>query len=236
MLNAPCPQCGAPLLFRSIGLPIIVCEYCRSTVVRSGDSLSRTGSSSGVPETITPLQLGTQGDDNGQAFTLVGRVRWLWGASPENGDIAQGCWTEWLMLYADSSFGWLAEAGGRLMLSRRITINGNNAILKAVARGERVAPGDRCKIDGVVYRVNDARWAVSAGCDGEIPFAAPPGERLFGVDLGTGDGRFLSMQRHGEQVEAYAGRLVSLRQLRPRGLRSLDGWQPPQWALADAPA
>ncbi len=236
MLQAPCPQCGAPLTFRSVGLPIIVCDYCRSTVMRTGDRLARTGSSSGVPETVSPLMIGTEGQDGDAPFTLIGRIRWLWGATPENDNVAQGCWTEWLMLYGDSSFGWLAEAGGRLMLSRRTAIHRNNGIVQTLHAGGAVAVGERCKIDGVVYRVNDARWAVSAGCDGEIPFAAPPGERIYSVDLAAGDGRFMSFQRHDDQVEAYAGQMVRLQQLKPRGLRELPGWQAPAWVQAQTAA
>lgn len=235
MLEAPCPQCGAPLVFRSVGLPIIVCGYCRSTVMRIGDRLSKQGSSVSVPDSASPLQLGTTGMDLEQPFTLIGRVRWLWGISDADA-VAKGSWTEWLMLYADSSFGWLAEAGGRLMLSRRTDISANNKILKALAGGGAIAPGDRCTIDGDGFRVTDARWAVSAGCDGEIPFAAPAGERMFGVDLVSGKGRFASFQRHEGQVETWIGRLVTLKQLKPQGLRDVPGWQPPHWAQAGSAA
>lgn len=234
MLEAICPQCGAPLVFRSAGLPIIVCDYCRSTVMRTGDALSKTGSSAGVPEAASPLQLGVTGVDGDAPFTLVGRVRWLWGATPENGQVARGSWTEWLMLYGDSSFGWLAEAGGRLMISRRHTISANNKLLGHFTAGGAMRPGMDCEIDGTRFRVTDARPAVSAGCDGEIPFAAPPGETIFSVDLVSRDGRFAAFQRHGETVETYLGRTVTLQQLQPRGLRALPGWTPPDWATAAA--
>jgi hypothetical protein len=235
MLEAPCPQCGAPLTFRSVGLPIIVCDYCRSTVMRNGDALSKTGSSAGVPEAASPLQLGVTGVADGEAFQLIGRVRWLWGATADNGQIAQGCWTEWLMLFADSSFGWLAEAGGRLMVSRRHQISANNMIFRALSDGEAVRPGQGCQIDGRRFTVIDVRHAVSAGCDGEIPFAAPPGETLFSVDLGGSKGGFASLQRHDGQVECYLGRTVRLAELRPQGLRAVPGWEAPAWAGGSAP-
>lgn len=230
MLQAPCPQCGAPLVFRSAGLPVIVCDYCRSTVMRTGDALQRTGSSAGVPEAASPLQLGTTGTADGSTFTLVGRVRWLWGVGADG--IASGCWTEWLMLHADSSFGWLAEAGGRLFVTRRTLISPNNNIMRRLWDGGSIEPGQTCMIDGARFRVSDARWAVSAGCDGEIPFAAPPGERLYGVDLVGPDGAFVSMQRHDRQVEAYRGRQVRLVELKPQGLRAVPGWPTPAWASA----
>lgn len=230
MLEAPCPQCGAPLVFRSVGLPIIVCDYCRSTVMRTGSRLSRTGHSDGVPQAATPLQLGVTGTADGQAFTLTGCIRWQWGA--DAGGPAQGCWTEWLMLFSDSSFGWLAEAGGRLLVSRRQAISANNGVLRRLRDKGRVEPGDQCHIDGERFTVTDARAAVSAGCDGEIPFAAPPGERIFSVDLAGSRGGFASFQRHGDQLETYLGRGVRLADLDPRGLRPLPGWPTPAWAQA----
>ncbi len=230
MLEAPCPQCGAPLHFRSIGLPIIVCDYCRSTVMRTGSRLNITGRSDGVPEAASPLQIGVTGQADGQEFTLVGRIRWLWGT--ENGSPAQGCWTEWLMLFADSRFGWLAEAGGRLLFSRRSDISPNNGVLGRLRDGGSIKPRHQCIIDGERYSVTDARFATSAGCDGEIPFAAPPGTRIFSVDLTGHKGGFASFQRHDNQIETYLGRPVRLADLMLRGLRPVPGWPTPAWAAA----
>jgi len=234
MLEAPCPQCGAPLTFRSVGLPIIVCDYCRSTVMRTGSRLNATGRSDGVPEAATPLQIGVTGQVDGQGFTLVGRVRWQWGG--DAGAPVQGCWTEWLMLFDDSSFGWLAEAGGRLQFSRRSDISPNNGVLGRLRDGGSIEPRNQCLIDGERFTVTDARFATSAGCDGEIPFAAPPGTRMYSVDLTGHKGGFASFQRLDSQIETYLGRIVQLRDLAPRGLRPLSGWPTPAWAEAGAPA
>ena len=41
--RAPCPGCGAPVEFKSAQSTHAVCGYCQSTVVRSGDVLTRLG-------------------------------------------------------------------------------------------------------------------------------------------------------------------------------------------------
>lgn len=232
MPGAACPQCGAALTFRSVGLPVIVCAFCRSTVLRSGEDLTRLGESASLPETATPLQLGSSGRDGSQAFTLIGSVRWLWGAAPDNNHVAQGVWTEWLMLFDDGGHGWLAEAGGRLMLTRRSRADDRNALVAALRQGGAIKPGTRAQFGKIGYRVIDARPAVSAGCDGELPFAAPPGETMFGVDLAGADGSFASVQRHKDSIEVYLGRYVRLRELAPRGLRAVPGWAAPGWAAS----
>ena len=41
--RAPCPGCGAPVEFKSAQSTHAVCGYCQSTVVRSGEVLTRLG-------------------------------------------------------------------------------------------------------------------------------------------------------------------------------------------------
>ncbi len=194
--------------------------------MRSGDDLSLTGVAATVPETITPLQLGSSGHFDDQRFELIGRVRWQWMSEGRVG----GAWIEWLALFNDGSHGWLAEAMGRFMMTRRIDPLPGDPIVDAVAAGGKVIPGALMELAGIGYRVTDARAATAVGSDGELPFAAPAGEALFSVDLANGSGGCASVQRHGSSVSAYAGTAVKLVDLAPRGLRSLDGWTRPVWA------
>ncbi|GGE20053.1 hypothetical protein GCM10011529_28330 [Polymorphobacter glacialis] len=222
-----CPNCGAEITFRSIGLSVIVCDFCRSTILRSGDVLSIMGTAATVPDTISPLQIGTTGVHNGASFELIGRVRWSW----SEGEQIMGGWTEWLALFADGSHGWLAEAMGRYMLTRRIDAVGD-PILKAVAWGEPLTPGDGADLAGSSYAITDARPATVVGSDGELPFAAPKGETVFSVDMIDGAGGCASVQKHGDNVSAYVGRYVALSDLQLRNLRKIEGWPPPAWAAA----
>ena len=56
--RAPCPGCGAPVEFKSAQSTHAVCGYCQSTVVRSGDVLTRLGKMA-EPVSYTHLTLPT---------------------------------------------------------------------------------------------------------------------------------------------------------------------------------
>ena len=74
--RAPCPGCGAPVEFHSAQSTHAVCAYCQSTVVRSGEVLSRLGKMAEVFDDHSPLQLQASGrialDGQLVRFTLVG--------------------------------------------------------------------------------------------------------------------------------------------------------------------
>ena len=65
--RAACPNCGAPVEFRSAASPFAVCSFCRSTVVRDGDALRKIGESAELFDDHTPLQLGVAGQLPGRA-------------------------------------------------------------------------------------------------------------------------------------------------------------------------
>lgn len=226
MQRAPCPNCGADIVFRSLGLPVVVCDFCRSSVLRDGETLRVMGVSATVPETISPLQLGVTGTHFGSSFELIGRVRWAW----RSDGLVMGGWTEWLALFTNGSHGWLAEAMGRHMLTHAIVPLPDDDIVRAVAAGDRIVPGVLVELAGTGYRVADARAAEAVGSDGELPFAAPKGETLFSVDLVNAAGGCASVQNHAGEVSAYEGRHVALADLQLRGLRAIEGWKPPVWA------
>src|SRR5215207_847904 len=96
--RAPCPACGAPVEFRSAQSTHAICSFCRSTVVRDGDKLSRVGKMAELFDDHSPLQLMASGRWEGKAFTLVGRLQY-------KGDT--GTWTEWNALLGDGTIGVL---------------------------------------------------------------------------------------------------------------------------------
>jgi len=224
MLEANCPNCGAEIRFRSADLPVKVCAYCRSSVVREGESLKAVGRIAEVPEDVSPLQIGVRGRDGALGFELVGRVRWRW---------TDGGWNEWLMLFDDGSIGWLGEAMGRYMLLRQIAHSGfRTDMVRKLRDGHPVTVGTEATIDGIQYRVTDVKEATCAGGEGELPYSAPLGLTIASVDLMAADGHCASAQKDqgvGE-VSVYTGRYVSLADLRASGLRAFEGWPMPQFA------
>lgn len=227
MLDANCPNCGAAIRFRSADLPVKVCDYCRSAIVRSGDHLEAIGRIAEVPEDVSPLQIGARGSDEGQGFEVIGRVRWKW---------TDGGWNEWLILFQDGSSAWLGEAMGRYMLLRQIDHSGLRTGAVRKLRDDRpVVPGDEATIDGIDYRVTDVKEATCAGSEGELPYSAPLGLAMKSIDLMAGDGHCASIQKADSpeapgEVSVYAGRYVSLADLRATGLRAFEGWPMPRFA------
>lgn len=222
MLSASCPQCGAAITFRSAALPVKVCDFCRSVLVRRDGALEMAGTGSFVPDDVSPLQIGTRGSVDGDAFELIGRVRWKW---------ADGGWNEWFMLFADGSNGWLGDAMGRFMALRDMppqSVSGD--ALDRLIAGSEVMPGMTATIASIAYQVTDARPVTCVASEGELPQPAPAGLEMFSVDLGTASARCASLQREGGSVFAYAGRYCTLGELKPSRLRAIEGWAIPDFA------
>jgi hypothetical protein len=221
VLEANCPNCGAAIRFRSADLPVKVCEYCRSAIVRKGEQLQAMGKIAEVPEDVSPLQIGSRGMDGGAAFELIGRVRWRWSG---------GGWNEWLALFADGSTAWIGEAMGRFMVLRAVTAGQSNALMRQVREDKKVTIGTSSTIAGTDYVVTDVKQAECAGSEGELPFSAPLGLTIRSIDLMARDGSCASIQKDRGDVAAWAGRYASLAELGATNLRSFEGWPMPDFA------
>ncbi|UUL81859.1 DUF4178 domain-containing protein [Sphingomonas qomolangmaensis] len=219
MLTIDCPNCGAPVTFRSAGLPDRVCDHCRSMLVRSDSGVAIVGVQAALPFDVSPLQIGTRGRFDGRPFEIVGRVRWSW---------TDGSWNEWLCLFGDNGFGWLGEAMGQFMMTfERPMPRIHSPVLIAIQRGADAPIGDRIELEDDMLTVADAREVECIAAEGELPFTAPPGWRIYSVDFRTTSGRVANMQRDGDEAHFYDGRYVTLAELQPAGLRAIDGWAIP---------
>lgn len=220
MADLACPQCGAPVVFRSRDLPMRVCDYCRTAILREGEVLRAVGKVAQVPEDVSPLQLGTRGRWRDRAFELVGRVRWRWD---------DGAWNEWLALSDDGRHAWLGEAMGRFMLLAEVTAERTGAVQR-IASGHAVEVGQEASIDDVRYVVSDIKEAVCVASEGELPSRVVTGTLVLSVDLMSRDARCASVQREGGETHVYAGCYVSLADIAATGLRGFDGWPLPRYA------
>ena len=113
--RAPCPGCGAPVEFKSAQSTHAVCPYCQSTVVRSGEVLTRLGKMAELFDDHSPLQLMASGriqlDGKDVPFTLIGRLQY-------KGDA--GVWTEWAAFLNDGTLATLGEDNGAYVFTRPI--------------------------------------------------------------------------------------------------------------------
>ncbi len=221
MLRASCPNCGAPIAFRSADLPVKVCDYCHSSVLRTGGNLEAMGKVADVPDDVSPLQLGVRGRVGARSFELIGRVRWRY---------ADGAWNEWLAYFDDGSTGWLGESMGRYMLLRQVDLSRVvSDVVKLLQSGFSVMPGTQAVIDNVEYWASDVKRVSCVASEGELPFNSL-GLTATSVDLMSADEHCASIQRAGdEEVEVYAGQYVSLADIAATGLREFEGWPMPSY-------
>jgi len=223
MLAVACPNCGAEVVFRSPALPVRVCDYCRTTVTRIGDELRALGQAAVLPFDVSPIRIGTAGRYDGAAFDIVGRVRWGW---------SDGSWNEWLALFGDGSHGWLAEAMGSFMMTRKRRLSEiPSMMIRRMIEGGEPQLGETDRIDDLDYRVADIKQATCIASEGELPFAAPKGWTISSVDLRTTTGAVASFQTDGRERGLYTGRYVTLGELQPTGLREIAGWAVPRFAV-----
>jgi hypothetical protein len=111
--RANCSFCGAPVEFQSAASPMAVCSFCRSTLVRDGETLRRIGESAQLFDDHSPLMLGGRGKYQGEPFTLIGRVQL---AYRDEGGL-DGRWTEWHALFDNGRSGSLSEDNGAYVFS-----------------------------------------------------------------------------------------------------------------------
>lgn len=224
MLKVNCPTCGAEVSFRSPALPVVVCPYCQSMVTRIGDDVRAVGKAAVLPFDVSPIRIGTRGNFEGLGFEVIGRVRWGW---------SDGSWNEWLLLFNDNNTAWLGEAMGQFMLLGERPIEQiEDDVIGQLVRGGEVRIDQTAVIDGHELKVSDMKRATCLAAEGELPFQAPPGWTIHNVDFRSTDGSCASFQKDSEEANLYVGRYVTLAELKPQGLREIEGWPRPAFAAA----
>ena len=98
--TANCPNCGAKIVFRWSSSVQTVCEYCKSILVRTDVDLKKVGQVADLPPNSSPIQIGSEGVYDRQAFVAVGRIIY---------EYDQGTWNEWHLVLNNGS-AWLSDA------------------------------------------------------------------------------------------------------------------------------
>ena len=151
--RAACPNCGAPVEFRSAASAIAVCSFCRSTVVRDGDDAAHA--SARAPSCSTTTRRCSSAPParyQGAAFTLVGRLQYRY---------ADGTWNEWHALFDERP-----ERRSRLAVAR--TTAATSFAFDAPLR-RRAPPAERA-----ARRARRSRSTASAG---RSPRSRAPADR-----------------------------------------------------------
>ena len=202
--RAACPNCGAPVEFRSAASAFAVCSFCRSSIVRDGAALRRIGQSAELFDDHSPLQLGAAGRLHGEPFTLVGRVQVGYG---------EGTWNEWHALFDNGRSGWLSEDNGRYVF-------GFDAPLAAAPPpAQSLRAGQALSVAGETWSVASVTTAKLIAAQGELPFT-PTLEREFVVaDLRSTRGEVGTLDYAEPAAPKWSvGRSVALSELALSGL------------------
>ncbi len=203
VLEANCPACGAPILFKRGSSVVVVCEYCRSVVARTDRALEDLGKVAEVAETGSVLDVGLTGVYLDVSFELTGRA--------QLGHQAGGVWDEWYAAFADGRWGWLAEAQGRFFLTFQQTHVNQHSIppFETLELGQPVAAlSDALPI--VVAEKGTARFLAAKG---EIPYKLAPDETYEYADLSGRENQFATIDYSETRPLVFVGREISLTEI-----------------------
>ncbi|HWH84223.1 MAG TPA: DUF4178 domain-containing protein [Burkholderiaceae bacterium] len=206
--RAACPNCGAPVEFRSAASAFAVCSFCKSSVVRDGEALRKIGESAELFDDHSPLQLGAAGRHQGAAFTLVGRLQYRY---------AEGTWNEWHALFdsGDESqkSGWLSEDNGRYVIAF-------DAPLPSTApTAASLRPGAPVVIGSQAWSVASVTRATLLAAQGELPHAPPAAKDFVVADLRNTGGEVGTLDYADAAAPRWSiGRSVALSELAMTGL------------------
>lgn len=205
MFKLACPSCGAEVVFRSPTSAMAVCEYCRSTLLRDGEAVRDAGKMSATLEDYSPIRITTSGIYAGRRFGVVGRIQLRYDA---------GFWNEWYILFDDGGTGWLSDASGQYAVTL------DTGLASDAPRFEQIVPGGLYRWDGVSYTASDLRTARCTGGEGELPFRVGAGWEAKVADYRQAH-RFLTLDySEGDTPRRYAGKAVTLADLKCQLLRS----------------
>ena len=212
--RAACPNCGAPVEFRSAASAFAVCSFCKSTVVREGDALRRIGASADLFDDHSPLQLGAGGRYQGAAFTLVGRLQYGY---------AEGTWNEWHALFDSGGApksGWLSEDNGRYVLAFDAPLDGAAPPATSLQAGAPVV------VNGQGWSVASVAAARLIAAQGELPYAPNLARGFVVSDLRNPRGEVGTLDYSDAARPRWSiGRSVALSELAMTGLtEAADGF------------
>src|SRR3989338_6727427 len=168
MKTANCPTCGAQVTFRTVASIMAVCEYCRSTLIRSGDDVENIGKMAELLEDASLIQLGTEGKYKGMHFAVIGRIQLQY---------PQGIWNEWHLLFDNQRSGWLSDANGDYTVTFLARVPEPLPAMDSLTAGMEVV------LNGEPFTVTDIEHGKCIAGAGELLFKVGAGFDAPSADL-----------------------------------------------------
>ena len=186
-----CPSCGAEIDADQQYAHMVVCEYCRSSVILDKEAAKLSGKMAVLPRPHSPLYVGGSGRVRGHRFRVLGRVRYGY---------SQGYWDEWYLALEDGTTAWISEDERELTLER-LKVDETPSI-----QYNDVQPGDNVKIGKKTLQVDEKNVAQCEGAEGQLPFPIQLGEKVPFLDLSDGK-NFATIEYDNEETaRIYWGR------------------------------
>lgn len=210
MISASCPSCGNGISFAHAASLTVVCASCRSCVTRTDLDLTVLGTVSAFGRELSPIQLGSSGEDGGRGFRVVGVLR-------KGRDRVR--WNEFFLAYDDGLYGWLSDGNGCFQLFEHRPVQ---ALLPDPAG---LPANARLTVEDVEWRVVESAQATILAAEGELPFPVAPAEPTTYCDLKSARGRVATLDKDGAgRILLWIGRVVDLPKLKMQGLRPFLGF------------
>ena len=202
-----CPNCSAPVEFRWSSAVQTVCAHCRSVVVRHDVDLKAVGVVADLPLSSSPIQIGTRGRFEGDAFTVTGRIVY---------EYEHGTWNEWHLVFADDTSGWLSDAQAEYAVSRVVKAPGTLPEASTLEVGQRFNFGD------LTLQLTSLTRARYRGVEGELPFEYWDKSEVLFADLRSADGHFATLDYSESPPLLFLGRFSAFSELELKDLRPAD--------------
>ncbi len=166
-----CPSCGAEIDADRQYAHMVVCEYCRSSVILDTEAARLSGKMAVLPAALSPLYVGGSGRIHNHRFRVLGRVRYGY---------EMGFWDEWYLSLDDGSTVWVSEDERALTLERLKTDQTPNISY------DETQPGDNLRLGKKTLQVAEKGVANCEGAEGQLPFPIQLGEKVPFLDLTDG--------------------------------------------------
>jgi Zn finger protein HypA/HybF involved in hydrogenase expression len=200
MFSSVCPSCGAPVSFRSTASATAICKFCKSTLVRDADTLSKIGQQGEMFDDASRIQIGTGGNYNGTPFTVIGRIQLQYEA---------GYWNEWFILFPDGKTGWLSEASGIYA----VMLDATPSQAPAFPEFDNVLVGQTLRINNQALTATDKRKAACVAAEGELPFPLTERWQAKTIDFQRED-VLATLDYSDPRTALFIGRTVSIESLK----------------------